>query len=204
MSEPHVKRYMDGSMTTNAASTSSIIITTAKQSEVNNARHQVGSSPNGRDMSETSDFIGGVEDNNSVTTVGLEFVVDLPKRISTGVLAIRRVSCTAFVGDIYKAVTYANVSIVDRRWAKAVATVRTPSHLLHSSSKIIQINSYLILIKKQKKKKNFQFIFLLAWLISDAGSSGKWRSWNSTWIINGLVVFCCLFQLMRTQMSIVV
>ena len=136
MSEPHVKRYMDGSMTTNAASTS-IIITTSKQSEVNNARHQVGSSPNGRDMSETSDFIGGVEDNNSVTTVGLEFVVDLPKRISTGVLAIRRVSCTAFVGDIYKAVTYANVSIVDRRWAKAVATVRTPSHLLHSSSKII-------------------------------------------------------------------
>ena len=155
MSEPHVKRYMDGSMTTNAASTSSIIITTSKQSEVNNARHQVGSSPNGRDMSETSDFIGGVEDNNSVTTVGLEFVVDLPKRISTGVLAIRRVSCTAFVGDIYKAVTYANVSIVDRRWAKAVATVRTPSHLLHSSSKIIQINSYLILIKKKKKKKKF-------------------------------------------------
>lgn len=187
MSEPHVKRYVDGSMTTSAAGSTLI---TAKQFEVNNARHQVGWSPNGRDISETSDFIIGVEENHSVATVGLEFVVDLPKQISTGVLAIRRVSCTAFVGDIYKAVTYANLSIVDGRSAKAVATVRTPSHLLHSSSKINTIQFISI-----------RNVFLLVWLISD-GSSGKWRNWNSTWI-NCLVVFyCCLFQLMRTQMSI--
>jgi hypothetical protein len=74
--------------------------------------------------------------DESVATVGLEFDADLPRQMSSsGVFAIRRVSCTAFVGDIYKAVTYANLSIVDGRAAKAVATVRTPSHLLHSSSK---------------------------------------------------------------------
>lgn len=75
--------------------------------------------------------------DESVATVGLEFAADLPRQqmSSSGVFAIRRVSCTAFVGDIYKAVTYANLSIVDGRAAKAVATVRTPSHLLHSSSK---------------------------------------------------------------------
>lgn len=119
MSEPHVKRYIDGSITSSATLVS-------RQSEAN--ARQAGWQ-NGRDSE--SDF-----GEDSVATVGLEFVVDLPKQISTGVFAIRRVSCTAFVGEIYKAVTYANLSIVDGRSAKTIATVRTPSHLLHSSSKI--------------------------------------------------------------------
>jgi hypothetical protein len=120
MSEPHVKRYIDGSITS-----SSLI---SRPSEAN-ARQGAGWQ-NGRDSE--SDF-----GEDSVATVGLEFVVDLPKQTSTGVFAIRRVSCTAFVGEIYKAVTYANLSIVDGRSAKTIATVRTPSHLLHSSSKYI-------------------------------------------------------------------
>ena len=126
MSEPHVKRYIDGSIT------ASTLVSRASEA---NARQ--GGWLSGRDVE--SDFA-----DDSVATVGLEFVVDLPRQISTGVFATRRVSCTAFVGDIYKAVTYANLSIVDGRSAKAIATVRTPSHLLHSSSKNTLSSRYFL------------------------------------------------------------
>ncbi|XP_057378616.1 uncharacterized protein LOC130700650 isoform X2 [Daphnia carinata] len=112
--EPYVKRYIDGS-----------IPTLATQSSEPNSRQSTWQ--NGREND------GELAEDN-VATVGLEFVVDLPKQISAGAFATRRVSCTALVGDIYQSVTYANLSIVDGRSAKAIATARTPSHLLHSAN----------------------------------------------------------------------
>lgn len=83
---------------------------------------------------------GDFTDEN-VATVGLEFAVELPK-LSTGAFAVRQVSCTAFVGDIYRSVTLANLSIADGRFPKTIATVRTPSHLLHSSASNFPIIFY--------------------------------------------------------------
>ncbi len=114
-----MKRYIDGSVT--KPSTRSV--------ESSNTRQTGQTGWQNRRESE-----GDLTDDN-VATVGLEFIVDLPKRESTGAFAIRQVSCTAFVGDIYRSVTHANLSIADGRSPKATATVRTPSHLLHSASK---------------------------------------------------------------------
>lgn len=113
--EPYVKRYIDGSIATLGTPSSE-------------ANGRPSAWQNGRESD-------GELADDSVATVGLEFVVDLPKQMATGAFAIRRVSCTALVGDIYQSVTYANLSIVDGRSAKSIATARTPSHLLHSSSK---------------------------------------------------------------------
>lgn len=110
-----MKRYIDGSVT--KPSTRSVESSNTRQTGWQNRRESEGD----------------LTDDN-VATVGLEFIVDLPKQ-STGAFAIRQVSCTAFVGDIYRSVTHANLSIADGRSPKATATVRTPSHLLHSASK---------------------------------------------------------------------
>ncbi|KAK4027179.1 Beat-iib [Daphnia magna] len=112
--EPYVKRYIDGSIATLGTPSSE-------------ANGRPSAWQNGRESD-------GELADDSVATVGLEFVVDLPKQMATGAFAIRRVSCTALVGDIYQSVTYANLSIVDGRSAKSIATARTPSHLLHSSN----------------------------------------------------------------------
>lgn len=125
VSEPFVKRYIDGSVATSSL---------AAQSLEPNAR--LSGWQNGRESN--GDFA-----EDSVATVGLEFFVDLPKQISTGAFATRRVSCTALVGDIYKSVTYANLSIADGRSAKAITTARTPSHLLHSASKLYNLMCFI-------------------------------------------------------------
>lgn len=75
--------------------------------------------------------------DDNVATVGLKLIIDLPKEPSVGHLAVRVVSCTALVGDIYRSVSHSNLTIVDHRSPKATATIRTPSHLLHSASKLI-------------------------------------------------------------------
>lgn len=112
VSEAHVRRYIDGSF--------------SPRSNEWNTRRSTWQS--GRESD------GDLADD-SVATVGLEFTIDLPMQ-TTGTFALRRVSCTAFVGDIYRSVTHANLSIVDGRSPKAIATIRTPSHLLHSASKL--------------------------------------------------------------------
>lgn len=109
MSESHVKRYTDHSAW-------------MKRSNENYSRRELRRESEG-DLSD-----------DYVSIVGLELTADLPKQITSGPFAVRQVSCTAFVGDIYRSVTHANLSIVDVR----SPTIRTPSHLLHSAASKFQ------------------------------------------------------------------
>lgn len=110
VSESHVRRYMDGSLKIKP-----------EERRWNNVRESE------IDLSD-----------DNVAIVGLELIIDLPKQPSIGHFALRVVSCTALVGDIYRSVSHSNLTIVDQRSPKAIATIRTPSHLLHSASKLIQ------------------------------------------------------------------
>lgn len=55
-------------------------------------------------------------------------MIDLPQT-TDGQVGYRNVSCAALVGDIYRKVTHANLSVIDERASKAVPDIRKPSRL---------------------------------------------------------------------------
>ena len=124
--EPYVKRYgLLGSDSNRMAARSAML----------------GERSTKYDEIQGSEGFGDVAD--SISVVGLEFIVNLPMKPPTGTgFAVRYVACVAFVGDIYKSETPAYLVVADKRQPSTkipITTIQLLSRFHSNNGKLTKI-----------------------------------------------------------------